>query len=141
MKLGKRQRWFLGVAGALVLMAATIPAAIWITNTQSAKLGNGRARCARGPHPSRTMTIRADRFVPDKLTANKCDVLIIVNLDDRTRLIAFGPHEDHISYDGVSERVIGRNQSLTVTLVTPGTFIVHDHADPAVRGTFTVKDR
>ena len=127
--------------GALVLMVATIPAAIWVTDTQSAKLGNGRARCERGAHSDRLMTIRGNRFVPDKLTASKCDKLTVVNLDDRTRLIAFGPHEDHISYDGVSERVLGQNQSLTVTLVTPGTFIVHDHADPAVRGAFTVENR
>ncbi|HUY85134.1 MAG TPA: cupredoxin domain-containing protein [Candidatus Dormibacteraeota bacterium] len=128
------------VAVAVALMAATIPAAIWVTNTQTARLGNARARCQAGQHKTYHVIIQNGLAVPTRTAARKCDKLTITNRDNRVRLMAFGPHDHHVSYDGVSERVLGQGQSLTVTLITPGTFIFHDHTDPAAQGTFTVSN-
>lgn len=123
-------------------MVACIPAAIWVTNTQSAKLGNARARCERVQHADHKVVIRNDQVIPKHTYANKCDTLTIINEDRRSRIIAFGPHDHHISYDGVSESRLAFGQSFAVTLITPGTFVFHDHADyPLVEGAFSVTNQ
>lgn len=134
----KKLKVTLVIVVAAGLMVATIPAAIWVTDTQTAKLGNARARCQTGQHATYMAVIRNGQVAPTRTVARKCDRLTITNQDNRVRLIAFGPHDRHISYDGVSERVLAQGQSLTVTLITSGTFIFHDHTDPAVQGVFTV---
>lgn len=138
-RLDKKLKVILIAGAAIALMAATIPAAIWVTDTQTAKLGNARARCETGQHKTYQVTIQNGKVLPARTEAHKCDTLVITNADSRARLIAFGPHDHHVSYDGVSERVLGQGQSLSITLVTPGTFTFHDHdAYPDTQGTFTV---
>jgi hypothetical protein len=77
-------------------------------------------------------------FTPQHTEARFCDELTITNLDQQQRLIAFGPHENHVAYDGVSERLLAQRQSLTLTLVQSGSFLFHDHLDDSVIGSFTV---
>lgn len=77
-------------------------------------------------------------FVPQHTDAKFCDVLTITNLDQQQRLVAFGPHENHVAYDGVSERLLAQGQSLTLTLIQSGSFLFHDHLDDSVVGSFTV---
>lgn len=120
-------------------MLAVVPGAIWLTHTQSAQLGNARARCSKGDHKSYTAVIVRDRVLPTHTSAKLCDKLTIINRDHKDRLVAFGRHDSHISYDGVSERNLGPNQSLTVTLIRQGDYRFHDHFDDDVSGTFTVK--
>lgn len=126
--------------GVLLLMMATIPAAIWVTHTQAAELGNDSLRCQQDTarHVALTVTLQNEQAVPSHITGKACDTLTISNADTKDRLIAFGSHEHHISYDGVSERVLAQGQSLTVVLVKSGTYLFHDHTDPAVKGSFTV---
>jgi hypothetical protein len=52
--------------------------------------------------------------------------------------MAFGKHDKHISYDGVSEQLVAQGQSLTVRLVSTGTYLFHDHEADETSGTFTV---
>jgi hypothetical protein len=137
-RMSKKAKYILSVLVGIVLMAATVPLAIWITHTSSAGLGNDRARCRRDEHAAHRVIIRNDKVSPAHTEAHKCDSLAIVNLDDKQRLMAFGRHEDHISYDGVSERLLSKGQELKVTLISKGTYLFHDHAQAAVQGTFTV---
>jgi hypothetical protein len=84
------------------------------------------------------VTIRNNAVIPEHTSAKLCDRLIIKNLDKNSRLIAFGLHEEHVPYDGVSERLLGQNESFTVTLSQTGDFRFHDHLQDEVQGTFTV---
>ena len=124
--------------GAFLLMVATVPAAIWVTHTQTAELANARARCQVGQHTAHYMAFQNNKVVPVHMTAKLCDTLTITNQDPRLRLAAFGPHAHHISYDGISEKALGQGQSLTITLIKAGNFTFHDHIDDALRGSFAV---
>jgi hypothetical protein len=83
--------------------------------------------------------IHNNNVTPSNIVGLKCDALTITNGDDIQRLIAFGPHEHHVAYDGITEHMLMKNQSLTVTLVQVGSFRFHDHIHDEVQGTFTVK--
>lgn len=78
--------------------------------------------------------------VPHNTAAKLCDSLVIINEDSIIRLIAFGPHEHHIAYDGITEQTLGENQSLTVILDQLGTYSFHDHLHYSytTTGEFTV---
>jgi hypothetical protein len=89
---------------------------------------------------SHTVIIQNDKVSPGHTQAKKCDTLTIINRDDKLRLMAFGLHDNHIPYDGVTESTLKKDGSLTVTLVQSGTFTFHDHRDEAVSGTFTATE-
>ncbi len=76
---------------------------------------------------------------PNHINAKLCDTLTIKNADDQIRLVAFGEHEHHQAYDGVLERTLQQNQSLTVALNKTGTYHFHDHLDDLAQGNFTVR--
>jgi plastocyanin len=119
-------------------MVGTVPLAIWVTHTATAQTGNEQARCSSVMQPVHEVIIKNDQAVPDKITALQCDTLEFVNEDSGIILMAFGPHEHHISYDGVSERALGPGQSFSVKLVQVGTFHFHNHITDGAQGNFTV---
>lgn len=82
--------------------------------------------------------IKNNQVMPTDTQAQLCDSLTITNLDYRLREIAFGPHDNHVAYDGVLERLLNQGQSLTVTLNQAGSFTFHDHIDDRVVGFFDV---
>jgi hypothetical protein len=84
------------------------------------------------------VTIKNDTAIPVHIDAKQCDVLTITNADPVDRLIAFGPHDDHISYDGIKEKLLKQNDSLTIKLDQVGNFRFHDHENDNVISTFTV---
>ena len=84
--------------------------------------------------------IRGDKLLPQTLTAKKCDRLTITNRDAITREIGFGEHDHHTPYDGVSERILKKGESLTITLNKTGEFHYHDHFHDEVAGSFTVRE-
>jgi hypothetical protein len=86
-----------------------------------------------------TATIKDEKITPRDIQANTCDVLTIINEDSKSRLMAFGKHDDHISYNGVGERRLAQGQKLSVTLTEKGTYLFHDHFDESVTADFTVK--
>lgn len=86
-----------------------------------------------------TIVVKDDKAVPSMSEANRCDTLTVTNLDDESREMAFGQHEMHTAYDGVTEKVLEKGQSFTVTLVQTGKFKVHDHEHDEVQATFEVK--
>ncbi len=136
--LNKKAKWWLMATVALLLMIATVPLAIWVTHSQSAQLENTQRRCDGKHQTIHKVVIENDRVTPSHTDAKQCDTLVITNLDDKDRVMAFGKHESHVSYDGISERLLSQGQSLTVTLGQAGTFPFHDHAQESVQGTFTV---
>jgi len=87
---------------------------------------------------SRLVTISHDQVSPKHTTAKLCDRLTILNKDNTIRLMAFGSHEHHLAYDGITEKVIGQDDSFTVILNQPGNFQFHDHIHAWVKGSFTV---
>jgi hypothetical protein len=87
-----------------------------------------------------TAIIQNERITPSTIEARTCDVLIMINQDDKPRLMAFGKHEDHIMYSGVTEKRLEKGQSLRVTLTEKGAYLFHDHFDEGVEATFTVTD-
>lgn len=84
------------------------------------------------------VTVRRGQVEPAHIEAKLCDKLIITNFDDQFRLLAFGEHNNHQAYDGVIEKVLQKNQSLTVTLNKTGTYHFHDHLEYSTQGSFTV---
>ena len=89
---------------------------------------------------SHTAIIQNSKITPEHTFAKKCDTLTIINNDKVTRLMAFGEHENHIVYSGVSERNLSAGQSFTITLDKTGTYLFHDHHEDEVSAEFTVTD-
>jgi plastocyanin len=83
--------------------------------------------------------IENDEVHPQNIQASLCDTLTITNRDDKTRIIAFGMHDNHISYDGVTERLMKKDGSFTVTLNKSGTYTFHDHNEEDVRAEITIQ--
>jgi plastocyanin len=123
----------------VVLAVGAIFGAVWVTHTQTAQAANGKRRCENAQSKHYAVRIQDEKVIPAVTHAAKCDTLTITNTDAQVRLMAFGEHDDHVSYDGVSERQLGQSQSLTITLVKTGTYIFHDHADDVVQGAFVVR--
>lgn len=123
--------------GSVALIGAIIIVANRYLNAQELAANAKFAACnQQGNH--HTVTIKNDIAVPDHITAPLCDTLTIENADDEIRVMAFGPHENHQPYDGVTEETLGPGQSLTVVLNQLGTYQFHDHIHDEVRGDFTV---
>lgn len=139
---GLSKGWKAGLIGvaSLAVMVATVPFAIWVTHTTTAQAGNAKARCSSVTQPVHTVVIKDNHAVPSHTEAKLCDTLTIINQDSNIKLMAFGPHEQHISYDGVSERALGPGQGFSVKLITVGSFTFHDHTTDAAQGSFTVSN-
>lgn len=119
-------------------MIATVPAAIWVTRTSTAQVENSRRRCEDKQQATHEMRFQNNVVKPASIQAKLCDTLIITNADDHTRLIAFGQHNKHISYNGVSETLLSKSESITLTLGHSGDYIFHDHHNESIKGAFSV---
>ena len=138
-KFGRLSKAGLIVSAFFSLIALTIFGAIRVSHIESNKAAAAYPKC-QGQHQVHKVVIQNDKAVPQHIDGQRCDTLVITNLDAQDRIIAFGPHEDHVAYDGVSERYLSQNGTFKVTLVQPGNFRLHDHVDDVVQGTFTVTD-
>ena len=137
-RVHKKTKVILISVGAFILLVGTIPLAIWVTHTQSAQAGNELARCSSTMQPVHMVVIKVDKAVPDHVSALQCDSIEFVNESGGIKLLAFGPHEHHVSYDGVSEWALGPGQSFRIKLVQVGTVHFHDHISDSDQGSFTV---
>jgi plastocyanin len=86
------------------------------------------------------IVIRDSTVNPDRIVTKLCDTITFTNEDNVTRELAFGAHENHVPYDGVTERALHEDQSLTITLNQIGTFEFHDHDHDEVAGSFSVSN-
>ncbi|MGZ6004526.1 MAG: hypothetical protein ACXWLH_00050 [Candidatus Saccharimonadales bacterium] len=100
--------------------------------------GRLTGKCGNSPHTHYSLTVKSEAIMPDHLYAKLCDTMTVVNDSNKGRLMAFGPHEDHLPYDGITERYLNISEEFTVTLDQHGTFLIHDHNQPEVNALFTV---
>lgn len=132
-----------GLAGIVLLVIALLGGGAYVVlraaDTSDRETRPVTVSCNSRAAKQHTVTIERNVVAPTRTDAALCGRLTIINRDDRSRLIAFGVHDSHKPYDGVEERVLSKNQQVTVTLNQSGDFIFHDHFDDAVQGTFTVR--
>ncbi|HEV7454481.1 MAG TPA: hypothetical protein VGO07_04435 [Candidatus Saccharimonadales bacterium] len=127
------------ILGAAVLVTvSTVLGSVYLANHLDQKAAGHSQTCAPGTGVNHRVVIQNDTVTPSNTQASLCDTLTITDLDGKKRLIAFGPHDDHVAYDGVQEKELSKGQSLTVTLVQAGSFRFHDHTQDEVQGTFSV---
>jgi hypothetical protein len=121
-----------------VLVTVVVLATAAIVGVAVATQGHsGVAACAK-TGANHAVTISNGQAAPNHTRGKLCDTLTIKNNDTTDREIAFGPHEDHVPYDGVSERLLRHGQSLKITMDQSGTFRFHDHIHDDSIGEFTV---
>jgi hypothetical protein len=101
-------------------------------------LSNNSDKCANNTGNEHIVIIKDNIMSPSATTAKLCDKLTIVNEDEVQRIIAFGQHDNHISYDGITEKEISKDQRFSVTLNELGDYLFHDHDQEEVSGTFLV---
>lgn len=77
---------------------------------------------------------------PRKLEAKRCDTMTIISGSNKDRLIAFGVHNQHVAYNGVTEKRLPTKESFTITLDKAGSYLFHDHDEEALGATFDVVD-
>jgi hypothetical protein len=134
----KRFKIPLLIIGIIIITTSTIMLAF---NLASSYLTSRYAATHDGCLPTsihHKVMIKDGVVSPKNTVAHKCETLTITNLDTTQRVMAFGQHDHHITYDGVTEKPLIKNQSLTVTLLQTGDFRFHDHANDEVQGTFSV---
>jgi plastocyanin len=129
--MGRKQLTLL-ICGTLVLVTGVLGVAFSTRGNGSSTAGCIQVGSAH------TVVIKDSQLNSPAITAKRCDSLTIKNLDSTIREVGFGPHDHHQPYDGIAEKVLRQDQSLTVTLVQTGTFDYHDHFHDEVAGTFTV---
>jgi plastocyanin len=128
----------LGLAcGAAVVLAGTSVLAGRYLTGQGEEKPAAEIACHAG-HSEHVVIIQNDKVTPERTQAARCDSLTIINRDARQREIGFGEHDHHQAYDGVSEKLLGEDQSFTVVLRQTGTYRFHDHFHDEVVGYFTV---
>lgn len=102
------------------------------------QIGGEKTGACQGQHANHKVTISNGRVSPVYTEAKLCDTLTFINEDDQVRELAFGPHPRHDSYSGETEVPVRKGRNKTITLNQAGTYIFHDHLDPATAGNFTV---
>ena len=125
-------RWRILFTGLAVVLLA---AAVGVLALGKPAAGD----CSSGP--VHVVTIQGGQVNPAHTDAKLCESLTIKNLDKQSRLMAFGPHEEHVPYNGIAERLLGQGESFTVTLNQAGSFRFHDHLDDEAQGTFSVAEK
>ncbi|MDB5163755.1 MAG: hypothetical protein JWS12_373 [Candidatus Saccharibacteria bacterium] len=128
-------------AGFVILVVAVAFGVHAVAHKQLTSDTVARGSCNNQTGATYTATVKNDVVTPNHIDAKQCDTLIIVNQDSTVRAMAFGLHENHTPYDGVTEKILRQNQSLSVTLVQTGNFRFHDHEHDEVQGTFSVTKR
>ena len=98
----------------------------------------GEAAQCGNPGATHTVTIAQNQMHPSQTIGALCDTLTITNTDNTVRRIAFGRHNQHQPYDGITEKSLKKGESFTVRLNQTGTYTLHDHLNEKVTGGFTV---
>ena len=129
----------IGVVVALLVGGLVVLASMYLFIGPLLVSDSSRSTCTQTKTPH-TAVIRDGKIYPNNIQAKMCDTLTVINNDAVTRLMAFGKHEKHSRYDGISEKRLSPGQSLTVSLGQTGAYLVHDHYDEYVSATFTVSE-
>jgi plastocyanin len=88
--------------------------------------------------PTIPVEILASGFAPATITAKRCDTVQFKNSTAKDIIVAFGPHEQHIAYPGLSDSLLRPGSSTSVLVSVPGNYPVHDHIGDVLTGTLIV---
>lgn len=125
----------------IIITALIVGIALGLSSTKLLNVSTEASKPCGAPvanAESHSFMIMNGKSEPASVAGKLCDSLTITNMDSVAREVAFGPHDNHVAYDGVAERVLNAGQSFTVTLNQTGTFHWHDHLHEEVQGYFTV---
>lgn len=86
-----------------------------------------------------TIQISDTTIMPQQTEAQVCDQVIFTVGGHGYHMVAFGPHAHHIEYPGLTDTMLAPGQNQTLTLVSKGTFEIHDHMDDNLKGNITIK--
>ena len=128
----------LGVVTLLIMVAIAIVVVLLASKALGTPAHHEATACA-DTGTEYIVTVHNSQLSINDIHARRCDKLTVANDDKTLRLMAFGRHDHHQSYDGVTEKVLAQGQSFTVVLDQAGTFTFHDHLHDDVQGTFTVQ--
>lgn len=134
-----RRAKIITILGIIVGVGVVGAGAVYATQSYLAR-DRASTGCSARTAAVHTVRIENGAVSPETTYAHRCDTLTITNTDTAERLLAFGVHSHHASYDNTVEKTVGQGESMTVTLVTAGTFVFHDHFDDGVRGHFIVTE-
>jgi hypothetical protein len=90
----------------LIMLVVGVALAIGLSGSKTAADGCG----AHGPVTTYKVTIQNGKASQSHVRAQLCDVLTITNKDDVARELAFGVHDKHTVYDGISERLVSKGR-------------------------------
>lgn len=124
------------VIGIAILTSATAYGALKLEDQLQS--GTANATTCRQKGTNHVVTIAGSKVAPLHTSGKLCDTLTVKNADDILRFIAFGQHDEHQPYDGVSEKTVGKGQEFTITMNRTGDYKLHDHLHDEVQGTFSV---
>lgn len=120
-----------------IILAVLAGVGLTIGTMQLTRPGAANAEACSNPGvqpQSHTIMIMNSKAEPANITGRLCDTVTINNMDNVAREITFGPHENHVPYDGVSEKVLNLGQSFTLTLNKTDDVHFHDHLHDEVDG-------
>lgn len=124
----------------LVFVCAAIMAAVTVSFALN-YLKHDEVRSCESVGQNHVVIIKNDHVEPQKLQVSLCHTMTLVNQDAKSRSISFGKHDKHVSYDGITSQVLGKDDSMRITFNQTGSYIYHDHFDEKVGGQFTVTER
>lgn len=136
MKKSSLKRIVAYVLGIAILTSATAYGALKLEDQFGS--ANANADMCHKKGASHIVTISGDKISPVHTEGKLCDTLTVRNTDDVLRFMAFGQHDEHKPYDGITQKNLGQGQEFTVTLNQTGSYIVHDHLHDEVEATFRV---
>lgn len=127
------------IAAGIALTAATI---YGVARFASGLLGPGQQKntvTCDAIGTEYVVAIQGGKLGMNRIQAKACDRLTITNEDDQLRLMAFGVHDSHRTYNGVTEQTLEKGDSMSVVLTEIGSFTFHDHLNDTFAGVFTVQ--
>jgi plastocyanin len=125
------------VSAVVVVSAAVLYGSTKLSDQLLAGSKSDTTKCSKTGE-IKHLTIQDNKMQPTHIQAAQCDKLVVTNTDNMLRDIAFGTHDHHIAYGGVSEKTLNQGESFEVSLQKTGSYIVHDHLHDEVQATFTV---
>lgn len=113
-------------------------------HTGVVKMPSARARdCSEVPKAENAVVIKMENnaFDPKELTANVCDTLLFLNLDDEAKWPASGPHPHHTSYPGFDAgHPLEKYGFFQFQVTRIGNYSFHDHLHEDATGKIIIKD-
>lgn len=132
-----KRRQYSFIVGIVVAIVVVV-GGVYLASGHLASANDNGVKTCQTLGAKHYVEVKNNAMVPAHTNGKLCDTLTITNTDKVLKLIAFGPHEHHTPYDGVTERLLSQGQSLTITFDQTGTYHFHDHLQDIAQGTFTV---